>query len=676
MARKVVIDAETFTVPLNRLALSPKNVRKTYLPEEVEEMAASIAVRNRGLLQNLGVTEQVDEAGEPTGLWEVVAGGRRYRALMLLAEHKRLAASAPIPCRRVAPEQAVEASLVENEHRRALHPADAYEAFAVLHNDGKGLGVEEIAARHGVSAHTVRQRLRLGTVAPALLAAYREGRLTLDQVMAFAVTEDRAAQERVYAELPDWQRTPAAIRRALTSAAVPATDPRAVLVGFDAYRAAGGAVQRDLFTEDGGGWLTDTALLERLVGERLREAAERVRAEGWKWVTTDPQAVGACWRMRRVWPEETPLSEADAARRDELCERFDELASEHPDGDDAPEAVRAELDAIEAALDTLEARECVFRPEDVARAGATIVLTGAGTLRIERGYVRPEDEPGPDPEGEAAGATTDPADGEDEGGEEADEGPTGDRRPEAPEPKPPALPADLDAELSAHRTLALRAEIVRQPDLALRVLAHGLATAAFYGPYNPTVARLAHPYGVPGGSGGALLDSPARQAIREAEDRQRAALPPDHAGLWAWLDAQDVPTLHALLALCVERVAEAGGGDWTEGADAPHVAALVARRAGLDMRRWWSATRAAYLGRVTKAAILAAVREGAGEDAARRIEGMRKDAMAENAEALLVGKGWLPARLRVPGDQHPADDAADAAGRSVMVEEYETVAAE
>ena len=107
-----------------------------------------------------------------------------------------------------------------------------------------------------------------------------------------------------------------------------------------------------------------------------------------------------------------------------------------------------------------------------------------------------------------------------------------------------------------------------------------------------------------------------------------------------------MPTLHALVAVCVGRVSDAGGGDWT---DARHTAAQVAQAAGLDMRQWWTATRDSYLGRVTKAGIMAAVRDGAGESAAHRIEDMKKDAMAANAETLLAGKGWLPARLRVPG---------------------------
>ena len=66
------------------------------------------------------------------------------------------------------------------------------------------------------------------------------------------------------------------------------------------------------------------------------------------------------------------------------------------------------------------------------------------------------------------------------------------------------------------------------------------------------------------------------------------------------------------------------------------------------MRKWWTATQDSYLCRVTKAGILAAVREGVGVAAAHRIRDMKKEAMAANAETLLSGKGWLPARLRVP----------------------------
>ena len=672
MAKKITLNADVFTVPLNKLVLSPRNVRKTYADAEIAELAASIAAPGRGLIQNLGVSEQADGDGTPTGIWEVVAGGRRFRALTLLAERKRLAASAPIPCRRIAGENATDASLAENEDRVALHPADAYEAFAEMHKDGKGAGIEEIAARFSVSAHMVRQRLRLGAVSPVIMAAYREGKLTLDHVMAFTVTEDRDAQERALAGLPDWQRSPQAIRRVLTEGTIHAQDPRVMLVGLAAYEAAGGQVRRDLFTEDGGGWLTDAALLERLVGERIQAAAEEVRAEGWKWVITDPAAVRLAWSTtRRVWPGTVALPEADQVRRDELAGRLDELwADECPNGvEDAPEDVQAEVQAVQAELDALDARERVFRPGDVARAGAYVILAGDGALLIERGFVRPEDEAPPEPAAEteagACDAEQDSTGGEiagaDEGQGDAEQPPSVPAPEPAPADKAPALPGELVDELTAHRTAALRVEIMRQPGLALRVLAHSLATPAFYAPYLATVARLGGFYGTASSTGAVAADSPARLAITAAEDGQRAKLPGDHGALWDWLQDQDVPALHALIAVCVGRMADAGNGDWT--GTCP-VAAQVAAAAGLDMRQWWTATQGSYLGRVTKAGILAAVLEGAGMDAAHRIQDMKKDAMASNAEALLSGKGWLPARLRVPALEAAPSKAVTAEGEA------------
>ena len=239
-------------------------------------------------------------------------------------------------------------------------------------------------------------------------------------------------------------------------------------------------------------------------------------------------------------PETVALPETDLARRAELAEQLDEFAAEYPYGvEDAPEDIQAEVQSVQAELDAFEDRERAFRPEDMARAGAMVMLAGDGTLTVERGFVRPEDEPQPEP------AIEDPVEAathvQDEAGDEdgiAGEVPDGNglvasavTPGPAPKDKAPALPADLDAELSAHRTAALRAEIMRQPDLALRVLVHGLATTAFYGPYMATVARVGYAHGMAHGVGGVGADSPARQAITAAEDEQRAKLPNDQAAL-------------------------------------------------------------------------------------------------------------------------------------------------
>ena len=387
----------TTEISLAKLTPSPANVRRTGVGAGIEALASSIQAH--GLLQSLVVRPKLDKEGQATERYEVVAGARRLAALKLLAKGKRIAKGTAIPCR-VLDEGGVdgsEASLAENVVRVDMHPADQFEAFARLH-DG-GMGIEDIAARFGMSAHTVRQRLRLAVVSPALVQAYRDEELTLDHLTAFAVTEDQAAQERVFGQLQAWQRTPDTIRRLLTHALVPAIDRRALFVGLDAYTAAGGTVQRDLFSEDRGGWITDAALLEQLVAERMESAAVAIRAEGWKWVGIGTDAQADAWNLRRVWPSKVALSPEDEQRRDELASRYDELAEEHNrSADDLPEDVAAELDRIEAELAALDAKQEVFRPENVARAGVVFTLAVDGSLRAERGYVRPEDEAQPDPE--------------------------------------------------------------------------------------------------------------------------------------------------------------------------------------------------------------------------------------------------------------------------------------
>lgn len=647
----------TAEIALSKLDPSPANVRRTGTGLGVEALAASIAAH--GLLQSLAVRAKRDGAGRETGRYEVVAGGRRLAALRLLAKGKRLAKHAPIPCRVLDGADDAEASLAENTVRLDMHPADQFEAFAALHRGGDGLGVEEIAARFGVSAHTVRQRLRLAAVSPALIQAYRDEALTLDHLMALALTEDHAAQERVFAQLPAWQRSPDTIRRLLTNALVPATDRRVLLVGLDAYLAAGGRVQRDLFAEDGGGWIEDAALLERLVTERMEREAEAVRAEGWAWVAIGPDAQSQAWRCRRVWPVRVPLSAEDEARRAALAARYDDLAAEHGSSDDLPEAVAAELDRIEAELDALDARERAFRPEDVAVAGTVVTLASDGTLRVERGYVRPEDEPKPDADASGEAGAEDA-----EGVDPADRTKGEAGSVAAPEDKAPALSAALQGELEAHRTAGLQAELAAQPDLALRVLLHGLATDAFYARYADTVARFsAHPPALATACPG-VADSPARQAVADVEAAWRGRLPDEQSDLWPWLMAQDTPGLLGLLAVCVAQVADAGRDDWTTPRGAVSIGARVAKAAGLDMRRWWGVTAEGYLARVPKALILEAVREGADGDAAHRLRDARKEAMVRDAAALLDGKGWLPRALRVPGTAAGGDGSAEKAAEN------------
>jgi ParB family transcriptional regulator, chromosome partitioning protein len=83
-------------IPFNKLVLSQSNVRRVKAGVSIEQLAESIAQRT--LLQSLNVRAVVDDEGNETGMFEVPAGGRRYRALELLVKQKRMAKTQAVPC--------------------------------------------------------------------------------------------------------------------------------------------------------------------------------------------------------------------------------------------------------------------------------------------------------------------------------------------------------------------------------------------------------------------------------------------------------------------------------------------------------------------------------------------------------------------------------------------------
>lgn len=305
-AQKITLSSSR-DIPFNKLILSQSNVRKVKAGISIEELSQDIA--RRGLLQGLNVRPVVDAEGNQTGMFEIPAGGRRYRALELLVKAKRLARTAPVPCvvreagSDILPE---DDSLAENLQRAPLHPLDQYRAFQDMRL--KGMSEEEIAAAFFVSTNIVKQRLRLASVAPSLLNLYAEDGVTLEQLMAFTVNPDHSRQEQVWDAIKDsWSKEPHQIRRMLTETTVRASDKRAQFVGIEAYEAAGGIVLNDLFQSDDGGWLQDVGLLEQLTDDKLKAQAEAIGSEGWKWVdarTETPYGYGH--GLRRLIGTTTP----------------------------------------------------------------------------------------------------------------------------------------------------------------------------------------------------------------------------------------------------------------------------------------------------------------------------------------------------------------------------------
>lgn len=184
-------------IPVGKLSLSPLNVRMTNADAGIAELAALI--RAQGVLQNLTVHEDEKEKRKHGTAFAVVAGGRRWRALQLLIKEKHITPAHEVPCMIVSYDRAIEISLAENSGRESMHPADQFEAFRKLIDAGQS--VEDVAARFGVTPLVVQRRLKLANVCPEFLALYREGKLTLEHLMAFAVTDDHARQKEAWAGL-------------------------------------------------------------------------------------------------------------------------------------------------------------------------------------------------------------------------------------------------------------------------------------------------------------------------------------------------------------------------------------------------------------------------------------------------------------------------------------------
>nr|WP_287799931.1 ParB/RepB/Spo0J family partition protein [Acidiphilium sp.] len=659
-------------IPFNKLVLSQANVRRVKAGVSIEALAESIA--RRSLLQSLSVRPVLDADGNETGMFEVPAGGRRFQALELLVRQKRLARTAPIPCIVKTEGLAEEDSLAENTDREALHPLDQFRAFQTLR--AKGQGEEEIAAAFGVTAAVVRQRLKLAAASPGLLDAYAEGAMTLDQLMAFCVSDDHARQEQVWATVQrGWNKEPHTIRRMLTEGAVRASDRRACFVGTEAYEAAGGIVMRDLFQEDEGGWLQDPALLDRLVAERLAREADAIRAEGWRWVEAAPDFPCGHRHALRPLPSTNPLIEAEQTEFEALKAEYDALEEQYGEAAELPEAVEARMVEIEAAIEAFQNRPPKFDPADIVRAGVFVSIGNDGALRVERGYVRPEDEPPvaapDDPDHAAAPASTMPDADRDPSPTQARSTTTtttaepSAEKPEEDEGQTP-LPERLMTELTAHRTLALREALGNDWDTAFLAVLHAFCLRLFYGSAADTCLEIeAKSAGFETQAPG-LNDTASAKAIDMRHEAWVKQLPATSGELWDALVRFNTDTCAALFAHCAALTINALHEPWNRRPGALAHADRLAKAVGLDMAAaGWVPTVETYLGRVPKAHILEAVREAKGEHAAQLIDHLKKPEMAQEAERLLAGTGWLPEPLRTPGLPEaaavpPADGDADA----------------
>ena len=642
-------------IPFNKLLLSQSNVRRTKAGVSIEELAEDIA--RRTLLHGLSVRPVLDAGGAETGMFEIPAGGRRYRALELLVKQKRLARNALIPCVVRTEGLAEEDSLAENIQRAPLHALDQFRAFQSMVE--KGLPEEEIAVAFTTTAAVVRQRLRLAAVAPALLDVYADDGMTLEQLMAFTVNPDPERQVQVWEAIQKtYNREPYQIRRMLTEGAVRASDRRAQFVLAE-YQDAGGAIIRDLFEADQGGWLQDPALLDRLVLERLEREGQALKGEGWKWVETAIDfSYGHTFGLRQVDGQAAPFSDEETATAAALKAEFEGYEATYAEADEYPEAVDLRLGEIEAALEALKSRPVAYDPADLAIAGAFLSLDSAGRPRIERGYVLPEDEPPVLAEEGAPQIEDDTGDLDRCERSSADTVARQQPEEEVEEPARP-LPDRLISEMTVHRTIALRDALAGHPDLAFLAVLHALCLSLFTrGAFDSCLEIEAKSPAYAQQPAG-LAETSCAVAIAARHQGWADQLPRDPGLMWEALVAFDHDSRQALFAHCAGLTINALHEGWNRRPRALAHADRLAQAMQLDMSTaGWAPTVEGFFSRITKGQILDTVREAQGAEAADRIAGFKKDDMAVEAAKLVEGTGWLPKPLRtLPLVSDPAFEA-------------------
>jgi ParB family chromosome partitioning protein len=616
-------------IPLAQLQLSPRNTRKT-ISVGVEDLAASIAAH--GLLQNLTVQPAANE-GEGFG---VVAGGRRLAALQLLAQRGELPttlASDGIPCRLIHDDDvALEASTAENTLREAMHPADQFDAFHAMIQTGKPIA--DVAAHFGVAEIVVKQRLKLANVNPQLVQIYREAGMSLEQLQALALTDNHEAQRQAwFTAQHDYERQPHRLRERITQREIESASTLARFVGLDAYEAAGGPVRRDLFDTRGRAWLQDKALLDKLALDKLEVLAQAERDAGWSWAEAH---LAMDFAQMAEYPRHPAEREIDFVLTAEQQKRVDEITATVRDLDEDEDTFNETFERLETERDEIHALAQTDASAELKAATGVLVFLSHDGVQIHRARLQPGQKS--DKAGTVTGTPKAPAEGK------ADA-----------KSKKPELSAAVLLNLSAHRSEAIRDQVMGDSQLALALVVDWLI-ARHRNDFDGSVlcmsgTSVGDPYKV-----APDIHDAVREQIKQ--DLVDLAAAPKKDRL-AWLIKLPQTELLRLFAIAVGTRFDG----LTERTDGNAVVAALHAATAVNMADHWHAGCDNFLARIPASLVFEAVTEAKGKDVAATLIGLKKDALVAAAAKLLAGTGWLPKPLRGPGygQQRQREAARDAA---------------
>lgn len=648
-------------IALKKLELSDANVRKSINAEADAELKAGIEAR--GVLQNLLVTR-----GAKRGTFGVIAGGRRFRMLKELQADGKIDGDYEVPCKLCHKKDgdASEISAQENIQRLAMTPAEECQAF--LHFLGDDGDVEGVAKRFGMTKRHVEGRLRLARLAPPVFEALEKGEITLDRAKAYAATDRHEVQIRVFEQTKYNSYIGAdGIRRMIGEGSIRGNDPIALLVGEDDYTAAGGKVERDLFSDDADDRWLDIDVAHELAGQKMQAEAERLANEhGIGWIK--PVAGSSSYSVRddldvsRVMLPPAPITEEAQARIEAINTRLDEVygifeEGDFPEGQDE-DTLNEECEALEAEQRELENPERELPEEWKPEVGRFLVLSHEGEMVLENDYYSEksltfeEDEDGNVVGGETINTTSG--------------GTTRTAPPEATGPGGKPYSARLFDELAVQRRNVLAAYMVGDPALALDFTIFALVDASYTSKGTTLKGGKAHDRAT-----GEVLQSEADNVLAQAFDALDSSWtePSDVCDRFVAFRNLDDDAKVAWVAYAAATSLECGYGSYNP------LHNLMGQMLDIDASTLWRPTSENFFDRVPKATCLASLAEIGGDELVARYASSKKADLSSSCEKVFAGEAiieedlkeralsWVPSAMlfAFAADEDPeeVDDADD-----------------
>lgn len=625
---------------------SPHNVRSQSDADADAELETNIGETGVVLQNLIGVA-----VPRKKGHYSIYGGGRRLDGVHANISKGVLGEDFMVPLLPAkSAREAISMSLAENFYQLPMNPADECRGFqAVIENEKKTPA--EVAKRYGKTERFVLGRLRLANLAEPVFEALRAGEITLDVAQAYASTSDTTRQAKVFEQLEGayYRHNVNEIRRHLASGSYKGGDPKALLVGRDAYVAAGGHIDCDLFTNDATEVWRDGDLVDRLANDALAAAAETIRnREGFAEVRTvlaTSIPYSETFQLARVEGERAPLTSQAEARRAEIEAEIAAIEAVADEADGYTEEQAERVEALEEEMGVLVDTPQMISDEQKATAIAYVLLDKDGQPCVyEQLYVAASEDPDELDDGEDAGDESDPVDDGEPDEENESETLTGE-----------SYSQKLKDELAMMKTELLALHVANNPHFALDLGTFIMVDDACHMGWSGMPSELRAKAPTPRVSG-FKSETPAAEAwakLDEALDRSWL----NHKEIDARYDAfcaLDDEARAAWLGWAVARTLHAVPNGMTGSGFLDHLGAKLR----IDVAAWWRPTARNFFDRITKPAILKLFDAIGGAELKSRYAASRKFDLAASAEKLFGGQiiaeaevkeralAWLPGPMR------------------------------